>query len=69
MLINQREFYSQIPSTTSNPTAQHTNLKLTLLVKQEDRKQSEPNPNQKLDFDTSFHITKSCIISPIASIL
>lgn len=48
---------------------QHTNLKLTLLVKQEDKKQSEPNPNQKLDFDTSFHITRSFIISPNASML
>lgn len=40
-------------------------LKVTPLVKQEDKKHKHPNPNHRLDFATSLHITKSVIISPI----
>lgn len=34
-------------------------LKFNPFVKEEDNKQREPNPNQRVDFDTSFHIIKS----------
>lgn len=34
-------------------------LKVTPLAKQEDKKQRDPKPNQRLDLATSLHITKS----------
>lgn len=40
-------------------------LKLIPLVKQEERKQTEPKPNQKLDLEASFHIIKSVTSCPI----
>ena len=43
----------------------NTYLKLIPLVKQEDRKQIDPKPNQKLDLEVSFHIIKSVIVCPI----
>lgn len=42
-------------------------LKLTPLVKQEDKKQRHPKPNQRVDFETSFHIIKSVINTPTRS--
>lgn len=42
-------------------------LNLTPWVKQEDKKNKDPKPNQRLDFATSLHITRSHITCPIRS--
>lgn len=42
-------------------------LKFNPLVKQEDKKQRDPKPNQRVDLDTSFHIIKSVINCPARS--
>lgn len=40
-------------------------LKLIPLAKPEDRKQTDPKPNQKLDLEASFHIIRSVASCPI----
>jgi hypothetical protein len=46
---------------------ENTHLKLIPLVKQEDKIQRVPKPNQRLDLATSLHIIKSVISCPIRS--